>query len=59
MIELFDQEGGELPGQNRRCLLMRILPKVSGPSRRSELQNGLGSLHCLSTGVLEGKTCER
>ena len=37
MIELFDQEGGELPGQNRRCLLMRILPKVSGPSRLSEL----------------------
>jgi hypothetical protein len=59
MIELFDQEGGELLGQSRRLLLTRILPKLSGPSRLSELHNGLGSLHCLSTGVLEGKTCER
>ena len=37
MIELSDQEGGGLPGQSRRLLLTRILPKLSGPSRLSEL----------------------
>jgi hypothetical protein len=59
MIELSDEEGGKPLGQDKRLLLVRILPKLPGPSQQSEFQSGLGSLHLLSTSALEGKSCER